>query len=96
MTLQQDLDKLIEANNNLYQEATKLHKKAAERIASLEEGLTEIKQVADVSEGAEFYAHVADKALGFDAKKREEARNTLNDLMSLTYGEHVWSGNDES
>ena len=96
MTLQEDLDKLIAANKELYQAATKLHEKASERISSLENGLLEIKQVATVSEGAEFYAHVADTALGFDAEKRKEAKAKLDDLMSLTYGEHVWAGNDKS
>ena len=46
MTLQEDLDKLVEANKSLYQAASKLHKKAADRIDTLEKGLVEIKEVA--------------------------------------------------
>tara|TARA_R110000744_G_scaffold169100_2_gene286928 strand:- start:1002 stop:1292 length:291 start_codon:yes stop_codon:yes gene_type:complete len=95
MTLQEDLDILTKANKDLYEAASRLHKKATDRIETLEKGLTEIKDVATVSDGAEFYAHVADTTLGFDLEKRKEAKSTLDDLMSLTYGEHVWSGDDK-
>jgi|TARA_R110000803_G_scaffold25331_2_gene60546 hypothetical protein len=65
-----------------------------ERIKSLEEGLHQIKEVALASEGAQFYANLADVTLGFDKAKREEAKVTFSDLSSLTYGEHVWKGDD--
>ena len=71
-----------------------MHSKIVERINSLEEGLKEIKQVASVSEGAEFYEKMADDTLGFDADKRNEAKANVDNLMSLTYGEHVWTGED--
>jgi|TARA_R110000744_G_scaffold242266_1_gene359420 hypothetical protein len=95
MTLQEDLDKLVEANKSLYQAASKLHKKAADRIDTLEKGLVEIKEVAHISEGAEFYAQLADKTLGYDAEKRKKAETNLEDLMALTYGEHVWTDDDK-
>ena len=79
------MDKLVEANKSLYQAASKLHKKAADRIDTLEKGLVEIKEVAHISEGA----------LGYDAEKRKKAETNLEDLMALTYGEHVWTDDDK-
>jgi len=95
MSLQDELKALIKCNDQLHEVATNLHRKAVERIEALEEGLTEIKKVASISEGTEFYAHLADTTLGFNSEKRKKAKDSMENLVSLTYGEHVWSDDDD-
>ena len=94
MNIQEEIKTLSKCNDELHAAANSLHSKIVERINSLDEGLKEIKQVASVSEGAEFYEKMADDTLGFDADKRNEAKANVDNLMSLTYGEHVWTGED--
>ena len=45
------------------------------RIAALREALTEIRDIAAISEGVEFYAMLANKALEEDDKRNEEHRS---------------------
>ena len=45
------------------------------RITALREALTEIRDIAAISEGVEFYAMLANKALEEDDKRNEEHRS---------------------
>jgi len=45
------------------------------RIVALREALTEIRDIAAISEGVEFYAMLANKALEEDDKRNEEHRS---------------------
>ena len=45
------------------------------RITALREALTEIRDIAAISEGVEFYAMLANKALEEDDKRNEKHRS---------------------